>query len=148
MNSPGSEICCTSLREIRPEVENCGVQTEPPLATVLVKDINTGASSSYPRALRTIGSTLYFSARNAENGTELWRSNGSTRQYDLSKGHHRRPGWLLPWACHRDQPKDLGCGWQEHYSWVERTLAVKLNVVRQRWHVRHYRAISKFWGGD
>ncbi|HEX2701770.1 MAG TPA: ELWxxDGT repeat protein [Acidimicrobiales bacterium] len=44
--------------------------------TVLVKDINTGTSSSSPANLRVVGSTLFFTA-NGGTGTELWKSDGT-----------------------------------------------------------------------
>ncbi|UBF29908.1 FG-GAP-like repeat-containing protein (plasmid) [Kovacikia minuta CCNUW1] len=49
--------------------------------TVLVKDINTGSSGadgSTPQELTPVGSTLYFSATTSTNGTELWKSDGTS----------------------------------------------------------------------
>ncbi len=52
--------------------------------TVLVKDINSeshpdgGTSSSSPSELTAVGSTLYFSADDGSNGTELWKSDGTS----------------------------------------------------------------------
>ena len=46
---------------------------------VLVKDINIGATGSIPQsALKNIDDTLYFSATDGINGTEFWKSNGTT----------------------------------------------------------------------
>ena len=47
------------------------------MAVSLVKDINTGAGNSYPENLTAIGNTLYFSASNGTNGSELWKSDGT-----------------------------------------------------------------------
>jgi ELWxxDGT repeat protein len=52
--------------------------------TVLVKDIFTGLSffgvpnSSFPSNLTAVGNTLFFSAADGVNGTELWKSDGTT----------------------------------------------------------------------
>jgi ELWxxDGT repeat protein len=48
--------------------------------TVMVKDINpdlVGDPGSYPSFLTALGTTLYFSAYEPANGTELWKSNGT-----------------------------------------------------------------------
>ena len=50
--------------------------------TVMLKDINTGtsdgyANSSYPFYMANIDGTLYFSAATADEGRELWRSDGT-----------------------------------------------------------------------
>ncbi|MDB2457772.1 hyalin, partial [bacterium] len=46
--------------------------------TTMVKDINSGSSSSFPGMFTAIGNTLYFSADAGTNGTELWKSDGTT----------------------------------------------------------------------
>lgn len=46
--------------------------------TVLVKNINSGLSSSDPEQLIVLGSTLYFTADNGSNGIELWKSDGTS----------------------------------------------------------------------
>ncbi len=54
--------------------------------TVLVKNIDTAAlvgeydstGRSYPTSLTTMGSNVYFTAKNAAQGKELWKSNGTT----------------------------------------------------------------------
>jgi ELWxxDGT repeat protein len=43
----------------------------------LVKDILPGAFNSYPRFLTALGNTLFFSANDGVNGTELWKSDGT-----------------------------------------------------------------------
>ena len=45
--------------------------------TVMVKDINSGSSSSSPYHLTAIGNTLYFRANDGTNGYELWKSDGT-----------------------------------------------------------------------
>ena len=45
--------------------------------TAMVKDIVTGAGSSYPKYLTAVGSTLYFSANEGATGDQLWKSNGT-----------------------------------------------------------------------
>ena len=50
--------------------------------TSMVKDINSGAPSSYPASneyvMVAIGSTLYFAADDGSNGVELWKSDGTS----------------------------------------------------------------------
>jgi ELWxxDGT repeat protein len=57
-----------------------------PAGTVMVKDINPGINHSfyyshsyysYPH-LTNVNGTLYFAANNGTNGTELWKSDGTT----------------------------------------------------------------------
>ena len=48
--------------------------------TVMVKNINSGSgnqASSYPNYLTEMGNTLYFSAMDANNGYQLWKSDGT-----------------------------------------------------------------------
>jgi LPXTG-site transpeptidase (sortase) family protein len=45
-----------------------------PTYTIQVEDINSGAGSSDPAYLTSIGQTLFFSANNGTNGNELWKS--------------------------------------------------------------------------
>ena len=57
---------------------------------VLVKDINPGSNNygsygSYPRYLTEFNDKLYFSAIDAENGEELWVSDGTTAGTQLVK---------------------------------------------------------------
>ncbi|MFH0909409.1 MAG: ELWxxDGT repeat protein [bacterium] len=54
--------------------------------TVLVKDINPGASNSYPSFLTEMNGILYFSASNSEFGAELWRSDGTVPVKDINSG--------------------------------------------------------------
>ncbi|MBK8038025.1 MAG: choice-of-anchor D domain-containing protein [Verrucomicrobiaceae bacterium] len=60
--------------------------------TVLVSNINAGSANSNPASLTAIGSTVYFSASNGTttglNGTELWKSDGTTTTMvlDISAG--------------------------------------------------------------
>ena len=45
---------------------------------VLVKDIDPGSSGSNPKNLTELNNRLYFTARDGENGKELWVSDGTT----------------------------------------------------------------------
>ena len=44
---------------------------------MLIKDINSGSSSSSPAYLTAVGNTLYFQATDGTNGAELWKSDGT-----------------------------------------------------------------------
>ena len=43
----------------------------------MVKDITSGSGSSYPYYLTAVGNTLYFTADDGTNGSELWKSDGT-----------------------------------------------------------------------
>ncbi|MBI3782908.1 MAG: hypothetical protein HY270_05855, partial [Deltaproteobacteria bacterium] len=45
--------------------------------TVLLKDINPGSGSSDPSNLINVAGTLFFTASDGMNGTELWKSDGT-----------------------------------------------------------------------
>ncbi len=51
------------------------VQAQSP---ILVRDIRTGSNSSGPYGLLNIGNTLFFGANNGFNGTELYKTDGTT----------------------------------------------------------------------
>ena len=53
--------------------------------TVIVKDINPGASHAVPAGLSVMGSYVYFSANDGTVGTELWRSDGTAAGTELVK---------------------------------------------------------------
>lgn len=60
------------------------------LGTTLVKDINVGtgwggANSSNPQNLTKVGSEIFFSATTKTEGTELWKTNGTTAGTVLMK---------------------------------------------------------------
>ena len=55
----------------------CELWTNDKAGTVLVKDINPGTGSSFPDALRVVGSTLYFSASVGASSNALWKSDGT-----------------------------------------------------------------------
>ena len=44
----------------------------------MVRDINPGASGGTPNYITTMNGILYFQATDSTNGTELWRSDGTT----------------------------------------------------------------------
>lgn len=46
--------------------------------TVLIKDILSGSTSSFPLNLTKAGTLLYFTADDGVNGTEIWVSDGSS----------------------------------------------------------------------
>ena len=56
--------------------------------TVMVKDINSGTSSSEPHYLAAVGSTLYFQADDGSNGIELWKSDGTASGTVMVKDIH------------------------------------------------------------
>ena len=61
------------------------------VGTIMVKDIYVGIdtmgqpNSSTPSGLTAVGNTLYFSANDGINGTELWKSDGTTTSTILVK---------------------------------------------------------------
>ena len=61
-----------------PTDTNCGRAMEPPQCTVMVKDIHSGSSSGSPQYLIAVGSTIYFRATDGTNGSELWKSDGTS----------------------------------------------------------------------
>jgi ELWxxDGT repeat protein len=46
--------------------------------TVLVADVNAGATGSSPQQLTNVNGTLFFTADNGVNGRELWKSDGTS----------------------------------------------------------------------
>ena len=52
---------------------------------ILVKEINAGSSESRPYGFTTMGSYLYFGAKTAANGYELFRTDGTTKGTHLVK---------------------------------------------------------------
>ena len=63
---------------------------------VLVEDINPGAGSSSPRSLTVVGSTVFFSANDGANGTELWKSDGTAAGTALVKDIYPGSGGSYP----------------------------------------------------
>ncbi|NIR71236.1 MAG: T9SS type A sorting domain-containing protein [Phycisphaerae bacterium] len=60
------------------------------VGTVLVKDIQSGASGSSPRELTNVNGTIFFQADDGVSGLELWQSDGTTAGTVLVKDI--RPG--------------------------------------------------------
>ena len=54
----------------------------------MVKDINSGSSSSNPFNLVAFGNTLCFRADDGTNGDELWKSDGSSTGTLMIKDLH------------------------------------------------------------
>ncbi len=61
-----------------PTVLSCGRATVRARGTVLVRDINPGLGDSGARSLTNVNGTLYFQASDGTNGTELWKSDGTS----------------------------------------------------------------------
>ena len=69
--------------------------------TVLVKDMNPGTCCALISNLVAVGSTLFFSARDATNGQELWKSDGTADGTVLVKDvvpgtSGSEPAYLVP----------------------------------------------------
>lgn len=67
--------------------------------TTLVKDIRTGAASSWPKGLTAMNGWVYFSAYDDSGNIELWRSDGTTSGTSKVKDIHgpslsSSPEWL------------------------------------------------------
>lgn len=64
-------------RRVRPYLETLETRLLPSGSPHLLKDINPSAASSSPSSIVSIGSVVYFAAKDATHGTELWRSDGT-----------------------------------------------------------------------
>jgi ELWxxDGT repeat protein len=60
--------------------------------TTLVKDVRSGAASSFPFVMTSVGGTLYFTATDGATGFELWKSNGTGGGTTLVKDINATPG--------------------------------------------------------
>ncbi len=85
-------------------VGSCGAATDTTAGTIQIKDINPGSASSDVGRLKVIGNTIYFQANNGVNGSELWRSNGSSAGTVLVKD-------LVPGPIGSDPLINYGRGW-------------------------------------
>ena len=63
---------------------------------MLVKDIYPGSSSSSPQQLTNVGDTLFFTATDAVNGQELWKSDGTAEGTVLVKDIYAGTGSSRP----------------------------------------------------
>ena len=63
---------------------------------IMVKDINSGSSSSSPADLTAVGNTLYFVANDGTNGYELWKSDGTASGTVMVKDIAADVGAVLP----------------------------------------------------
>lgn len=52
--------------------------------TVLVKDINPGATGSFPDGFTPLNGAWYFAAMDGTNGDELWKTDGGERTANLT----------------------------------------------------------------
>ena len=66
--------------------------------TGMVKDINSGSSSSSPQGLTAVGNTLYFQAYDATNGEELWKSDGTASGTVMVKDINSGSGSSSPYG--------------------------------------------------
>lgn len=66
-------------------LSNINVHTQTPF---LLKDIFAGSGDSSPRNLTDVNGTLFFTARTANHGIELWKSNGTPASTVLVKDIH------------------------------------------------------------
>jgi ELWxxDGT repeat protein len=71
----------------------------------LVKDINSGLSSSHPRYMTAWRGAIYFAAESREHGNELWRTDGSAAGTvlvsDIFPGPFgSSPSHMVPWGSH------------------------------------------------
>jgi ELWxxDGT repeat protein len=57
-----------------------------------VKDINPGTAQGSPRKLTNVAGRLFFSARRAGQGRELWESDGTAAGTHLVKDINPGPG--------------------------------------------------------
>jgi len=64
--------------------------------TMMVKDISSGSSGSYPYDLIAIGNTLFFTASDGTNGSELWKSDGTASGTVLVKDINSGSGHSYP----------------------------------------------------
>ncbi len=64
---------------------NYGKAMAPPPAPLLVKDITPGTGTSSPQSFTNVNGTLFFTAINATNGQELWKSDGTAVSTTLVK---------------------------------------------------------------
>ena len=51
----------------------------------LLKDINSGTGSSFPRCMASINSKVYFQADDGTRGSELWKTDGTTSGTEFVK---------------------------------------------------------------
>ena len=86
----------------------------------MVKDITNGSGSSFPSQLTAVGNTLYFSANDGTNGTELWKSDGTANGTMMVKDIavevvelpplHSQPLVTPSISSHPTEPTELNCG--------------------------------------
>ena len=64
--------------------------------TVMVKDIDPGATGSIPSYLTNVNGTLFFAANDGTHGYELWKSDGTSRRNRHGQGYRPRLRGLDP----------------------------------------------------
>src|SRR5688572_22809533 len=78
----------------------CGLSRSTPPTPHLVKDLFTGVTSagSEARDFTVVGATLYFAAKDATHGSDLWKTDGTaagTVRVNTTLGnHHNGPAEL------------------------------------------------------
>lgn len=64
----------------------------------MLKDIYAGSTTSSPQLLTNVNGVLYFSATDPDNGTELWKSDGTATGTLLVKDIYATVGNASPQA--------------------------------------------------
>ena len=104
--------------------------------TVMVKDINSGSSGSYPSGLTAVGNTLYFTADDGTNGEELWKSDGTASGTVMVKDIYSGIGDSGPtsqplvtpyFSTPPTEPTEPNCGIRYlHRSYIQLTIICKV----------------------
>jgi len=91
---PGSDVSLTDFHVVgnnaifvgdSPEGKEIWKTDGTTAGTIMLKDINTEGSGSFPLHLTVVGTKVYFSADSSESGRELWVTDGTTAGTSLVK---------------------------------------------------------------
>ena len=66
-------------------VAGVGVQSATPPSQSVLRDLVVGVGASEPQNFTDVGSNVFFTANNAANGRELWKSDGTAAGTGLVK---------------------------------------------------------------